>query len=156
MSDYEVTLVDGKMSEFFVKFHGPAESTSSLYFHHHLLCYCNRANLQHHSLKGYGRFMWNYPRTSRINHLVLDSWTRSFILILMRCTLSFLLRWSWLINRSGSVCLDVINQTWSPMFGESLTHVYPSLDPSSLIIPPFSSSLSPENRNADTVADSQN
>ena len=27
MSDYEVTLVDGKMSEFFVKFHGPAEST---------------------------------------------------------------------------------------------------------------------------------
>jgi len=26
MSDYEVTLVDGKMSEFFVKFHGPAES----------------------------------------------------------------------------------------------------------------------------------
>jgi hypothetical protein len=28
MSDYEVTLVDGKMSEFFVKFHGPEESTS--------------------------------------------------------------------------------------------------------------------------------
>lgn len=28
MSDYEVTLVDGKMSEFFVKFHGPAESVS--------------------------------------------------------------------------------------------------------------------------------
>jgi hypothetical protein len=27
MSDYEVTLVDGKMSEFFVKFHGPAESS---------------------------------------------------------------------------------------------------------------------------------
>lgn len=29
MSDYEVTLVDGKMSEFFVKFHGPAESKFS-------------------------------------------------------------------------------------------------------------------------------
>lgn len=22
-------------------------------------------------------------------------------------------------NRSGSVCLDVINQTWSPMYGKS-------------------------------------
>lgn len=23
-------------------------------------------------------------------------------------------------HRSGSVCLDVINQTWSPMYGQSL------------------------------------
>lgn len=28
MSDYEVTLVNNKMSEFFVKFHGPSESES--------------------------------------------------------------------------------------------------------------------------------
>jgi hypothetical protein len=26
MSDYQVTLVNNKMNEFFVKFHGPAES----------------------------------------------------------------------------------------------------------------------------------
>lgn len=30
MSDYEVTLVNGKMSEFFIKFKGPAESESAL------------------------------------------------------------------------------------------------------------------------------
>ena len=30
MSDYEVTLVNNKMSEFFVTFHGPVESTSDL------------------------------------------------------------------------------------------------------------------------------
>lgn len=29
MSDYQVTLVNNKMSEFFVKFHGPAESESA-------------------------------------------------------------------------------------------------------------------------------
>jgi hypothetical protein len=28
MSDYQVTLVNNKMSEFFVKFHGPVESGS--------------------------------------------------------------------------------------------------------------------------------
>jgi ubiquitin-conjugating enzyme E2 H len=28
MSDYQVTLVNNKMSEFYVKFHGPAESGS--------------------------------------------------------------------------------------------------------------------------------
>jgi ubiquitin-conjugating enzyme E2 H len=51
MSDYEVTLVDGKMSEFFVKFHGPAESTS-LPLHRPLLCYCNAANLTAPFAKG--------------------------------------------------------------------------------------------------------
>jgi len=39
MSDYEVTLVDGKMSEFFVKFHGPAESTFPNSAYPHLLSF---------------------------------------------------------------------------------------------------------------------
>jgi len=33
MSDYQVTLVNNKMSEFFVKFHGPSESESILTEH---------------------------------------------------------------------------------------------------------------------------
>lgn len=31
MSDYQVTLVNGKMSEFFVRFKGPAESESCMH-----------------------------------------------------------------------------------------------------------------------------
>ncbi|KAK0531034.1 ubiquitin-conjugating enzyme E2 H [Tilletia horrida] len=81
MSDYEITLVNDSMQEFFVRFHGPAETP----FHGGVW-------------KVHVEIPDQYPYKSpsigfmnRIFHPNID-------------------------ELSGSVCLDVINQTWSPMF----------------------------------------
>ncbi|KAI6151910.1 ubiquitin-conjugating enzyme/RWD-like protein [Pisolithus tinctorius] len=77
MSDYEVTLVNDSMREFYVRFYGPAESGI---------------------WKIHVELQADYPYKSpsigfmnKIFHPNID-------------------------ELSGSVCLDVINQTWSPMF----------------------------------------
>ncbi|KAH8918975.1 hypothetical protein BT69DRAFT_1322465 [Atractiella rhizophila] len=90
MSDYEVTLVNDNMQEFYVKFSGPTESRDN-------------ANVTEAPFSG---GVWKihvelpdqYPYRSpsigfmnKIFHPNID-------------------------ELSGSVCLDVINQTWSPMF----------------------------------------
>lgn len=81
MSDYEVTLVNDSMNEFFVRFHGPAETP-----------------FEGGVWKVHVELPDTYPYKSpsigfvnRIYHPNID-------------------------ELSGSVCLDVINQTWSPMF----------------------------------------
>ncbi|KAK0551172.1 ubiquitin-conjugating enzyme E2 H [Tilletia horrida] len=81
MSDHEITLVNDSMQEFFVRFHGPAETP----FHGGVW-------------KVHVEIPDQYPYKSpsigfmnRIFHPNID-------------------------ELSGSVCLDVINQTWSPMF----------------------------------------
>lgn len=81
MSDYEVTLVNDNMQEFFVKFPGPKDSP-----------------FQGGIWKVHVELPDQYPYKSpsigfvnRIFHPNID-------------------------ELSGSVCLDVINQTWSPMF----------------------------------------
>ncbi|CAO3643034.1 unnamed protein product [Cunninghamella echinulata] len=81
MSDYEVTLVNDNMQEFYVQFHGPTDTpfTGGVW-------------------KVHVELPDQYPYKSpsigfmnRIYHPNID-------------------------EVSGSVCLDVINQTWSPMF----------------------------------------
>ncbi|GAA5933971.1 uncharacterized protein JCM15063_000520 [Sporobolomyces koalae] len=81
MSDYEVTLVNDNMQEFYVKFKGPAETP-----------------FQGGAWKIHVELPDGYPYKSpsigfmnKIFHPNID-------------------------ELSGSVCLDVINQTWSPMF----------------------------------------
>ncbi|MCJ1328592.1 Ubiquitin-conjugating enzyme E2 8 [Thelotrema lepadinum] len=81
MSDYEVTLVNDNMQEFYVRFKGPEETP-----------------FQEGLWKVHVELPDQYPYKSpsigfvnRIFHPNID-------------------------ELSGSVCLDVINQTWSPMF----------------------------------------
>lgn len=81
MSDYEVTLVNDNMQEFYVRFKGPKETP-----------------FENGVWKVHVELPDNYPYKSpsigfinRIFHPNID-------------------------ELSGSVCLDVINQTWSPMF----------------------------------------
>ncbi|KAG0246205.1 ubiquitin-conjugating enzyme/RWD-like protein [Mortierella sp. GBAus27b] len=81
MSDYEVTLVNDNMQEFFVRFHGPEDTP-----------FAGGVWKVHVELPD--QYPYKSPSIgfmNRIFHPNID-------------------------ELSGSVCLDVINQTWSPMF----------------------------------------
>ncbi|RSH83444.1 Ubiquitin-conjugating enzyme E2 8 [Apiotrichum porosum] len=81
MSDYQVTLVNNKMNEFFVKFYGPAETP-----------FAKGVWKIHVELPE--QFPYKSPSIGFMNKIFHPN----------------------IDELSGSVCLDVINQTWSPMF----------------------------------------
>ncbi|KAI9884137.1 MAG: Ubiquitin-conjugating enzyme E2 8 [Watsoniomyces obsoletus] len=81
MSDYEVTLVNDNMQEFYVRFKGPEETPFA-------------GGLWKVHVELPDQYPYKSPSigfVNRIYHPNID-------------------------ELSGSVCLDVINQTWSPMF----------------------------------------
>ncbi|ANB11188.1 E2 ubiquitin-conjugating protein UBC8 [Sugiyamaella lignohabitans] len=81
MSDYEVTLVNDNMQEFFVKFKGPSETP-----------FDGGAWKIHVELPD--QYPYKSPSIGFVNKIFHPN----------------------IDELSGSVCLDVINQTWSPMF----------------------------------------
>ncbi|CDO54038.1 similar to Saccharomyces cerevisiae YEL012W UBC8 Ubiquitin-conjugating enzyme that negatively regulates gluconeogenesis by mediating the glucose-induced ubiquitination of fructose-1,6-bisphosphatase [Geotrichum candidum] len=81
MSDFEVTLVNDNMQEFFVKFKGPEETP-----------YTGGIWKIHVELPD--QYPYKSPSIGFVNKLYHPN----------------------IDEMSGSVCLDVINQTWSPMF----------------------------------------
>ncbi|WBW72363.1 ubiquitin conjugating enzyme E2 Ubc8 [Schizosaccharomyces osmophilus] len=81
MSDYEVTLVNDNMQEFYVRFHGPNETP-----------YAEGVWKIHVELPS--EYPWRSPSIGFVNRIFHPN----------------------IDELSGSVCLDVINQTWSPMF----------------------------------------
>jgi len=81
MSDYEVTLVNDNMSEFYVRFKGPDETP-----------FAGGTWKVHVELPD--QYPYKSPSIGFVNRIFHPN----------------------IDELSGSVCLDVINQTWSPMF----------------------------------------
>jgi len=80
MSDYEVTLVNDNMQEFYVRFKGPEETPFA-------------GGLWKIHVELPDQYPYKSPSIGFENRIFHPN-----------------------IDESGSVCLDVINQTWSPMY----------------------------------------
>ncbi|KAH9938621.1 ubiquitin-conjugating enzyme/RWD-like protein [Fomitopsis serialis] len=93
MSDYEVNLVNDSMQEFYVRFYGPAESER---------CPCFPCSDSYPVRGGVWKIHVELP-----DQYPFKSPSIGFMNKIFHPNIDEL---------SGSVCLDVINQTWSPMF----------------------------------------
>ncbi|XP_051231037.1 ubiquitin-conjugating enzyme E2-23 kDa isoform X2 [Lolium perenne] len=104
MSDYKVDMINDGMQEFYVHFHGPNDS----------LYQGGVWKVRVELTEAYPYKSPSIGFTNKIYHPNVDEIS------------SFLFR-------SGSVCLDVINQTWSPMF--DLVNIFEVFLPQLLLYP---------------------
>ncbi|KAG6524379.1 hypothetical protein ZIOFF_014288 [Zingiber officinale] len=122
MSDYKVEMLNDGMQEFFVDFHGPNDSTSS----------ANNKALFLFSFCLYQGGVWRI-RVELPDAYPYKSPSIGFVNKIYHPNVD---------EMSGSVCLDVINQTWSPMF--DLVNVFEVFLPQLLLYPNPSDPLNGE------------
>jgi ubiquitin-conjugating enzyme E2 H len=128
MSDYEVSLVNDNMQEFYVRFYGPAESKQISFYLYLSSIYADtrRFNLSAPFAGGVWKIHVELPDQYPFKSPSIGFMNKIFHPNIDELYGSLLFRpkftpKSIFLHRSGSVCLDVINQTWSPMFGGSIS-----------------------------------
>lgn len=94
MSDYEVTLINDNMQEFYVRFVGPTETPFE-------------GGVWKIHVELPDQYPYKSPSIGFVNKIFHPN----------------------IDELSGSVCLDVINQTWSPMFGKCTPHLFHHISP---------------------------
>ncbi|KAL0950007.1 hypothetical protein HGRIS_010017 [Hohenbuehelia grisea] len=112
MSDYEVSLVNDSMQEFYVRFHGPTETpfAGGVWKIHVELP-------DQYPYKSPSIGFMNKIFHPNIDELCVSSFHSHISLPPLRARpMSRNSSADRPSDRSGSVCLDVINQNWSPMF----------------------------------------